>query len=112
MALNAFPGSSEVVFERSSYREWHNISGTADGRGDSLEQFALVLANQKQKKNSSLTIKNYLLKHNGVKIISLFLSLSLSISLSLSLYIYMNIYIDREREREMVAFVVFERQTV
>ena len=68
------------------------MSRTSDGRGDSLEQVAWVLTTQRQEK---LPVNNYLLKHNGVTIIS-------------TIYIY--IYI--EREREIVTFVVFEKQTI
>ena len=49
-----------------------NLSETSDGRGGSLEQFAWVLAS-KDKKNSPLTINNYLLKYNSVTIIYIYI---------------------------------------
>ena len=66
---HAFPGSwlikplcAHIVFERSiDGGGCHNLSETScDDRGGSLEQVACVLATQRQKKNSPLTINNYL----------------------------------------------------
>ena len=57
----------------------------SDSQGDSLEQGALVLATQRKK----LYVNNYILKHKGITIIySKYLS------------------------REIVAFVVFDRETI
>ena len=80
-SLNAY-----VVFERSIDGGWHNLSGTSDCRNSLLEQVAWVF---KEKKNSPLTINNYLLKCNGVTII----------------------YIQYTYIEKVSLFVVFERQT-
>ena len=71
-----FPGSlfincrrAHVVFERFTDKEWRILLGTSDGLDNSLEQVAWVPATQREeKKNSLVTIKNYLLKHIGVTI--------------------------------------------
>ena len=52
---------AHTVFERSTYKEWHNPSGnSSDGWGDSLEQSCLGVVNSKNQ-NSPSTINNHLL---------------------------------------------------
>ena len=77
------------MFESITDRGWHNLCETSsDGLGGSLEEVAQVFATQRQK-ISGLTINNYSLKNKGVIIIY-------------------TIYL----ESGIVAFVVFERQTI
>ena len=54
--INSF--CAHVVFESSTDGGWHNVSVTSDGWGWFIGWFI----------TSPLTINNYLLKHNGVKI--------------------------------------------
>ena len=72
---HAVPGSwlinslcAHAVFERSTDGGWHNLSRTSsDCLCGSLEQVCLGVGNSKTRK--TITINNYLLKHNGVTMI-------------------------------------------
>ena len=87
--------------ERSTHRVWHTLSETSYNLGDSLEQIVWVFVTQRQEK-LSVTINNYLLKHNSVTIIYTIYTIYI--------YIYIYIYIGRERERLSLLLCLRGRQ--